>query len=385
MDGNAAREATVDCPLSAEPGQSCFCESADKTAVNAMSAVPANDLKSAPETPPASSTGSSAGKRKRADAGALPSALAELNCAICAKLLHEPVTTPCGHTFCRACLARALDFRDACPLCRAVVHMADASSLPVTHVLAAAIRSLFPTEAAARRAEAAGSDADPSGRRLPLFPLNAVVFPGQTFTMNIYEARYRLMLRRIMAGAREFGLIALRPAAGGCAALCEVGSVLRVTRAHRLPDGRSLIETVAQGRFTVSDRAELDGYLVGRAEPFEDSAGLDGGKVRAAEKRARELIASLLAEPEAGQPRLHDALRRTGDVPPEADGPSTLGLWLAGVLVADKRERQRLLEMNDAALRLTEMTALLEHFSEVRVAPEGGADAPGNREQCCLQ
>ncbi|KAK0563846.1 hypothetical protein OC861_004586 [Tilletia horrida] len=41
-----------------------------------------------------------------------------LECQLCYLLLYEPLTTPCGHTFCRACFARNLDHSDRCPLCR---------------------------------------------------------------------------------------------------------------------------------------------------------------------------------------------------------------------------------------------------------------------------
>lgn len=34
------------------------------------------------------------------------------------RLLFEPVTTPCGHTFCLKCLERCLDHAPHCPLCK---------------------------------------------------------------------------------------------------------------------------------------------------------------------------------------------------------------------------------------------------------------------------
>lgn len=34
------------------------------------------------------------------------------------RLLYEPVTTPCGHVFCRSCLYCNLDHRPTCPICR---------------------------------------------------------------------------------------------------------------------------------------------------------------------------------------------------------------------------------------------------------------------------
>lgn len=34
------------------------------------------------------------------------------------RLLYNPVSTPCGHVFCCACLDRSLDHQDRCPLCK---------------------------------------------------------------------------------------------------------------------------------------------------------------------------------------------------------------------------------------------------------------------------
>ncbi|EPQ29662.1 uncharacterized protein PFL1_02882 [Pseudozyma flocculosa PF-1] len=42
-----------------------------------------------------------------------------LECQLCYLLLYQPLTTPCGHTFCRSCFARSLDHGNRCPLCRA--------------------------------------------------------------------------------------------------------------------------------------------------------------------------------------------------------------------------------------------------------------------------
>lgn len=42
----------------------------------------------------------------------------DFECSLCYRLLHEPVTTPCGHSFCRQCLDRSLDHQSVCPLCK---------------------------------------------------------------------------------------------------------------------------------------------------------------------------------------------------------------------------------------------------------------------------
>lgn len=33
----------------------------------------------------------------------------DFECTLCMKLLYEPVTTPCGHSFCRSCLFQSMD------------------------------------------------------------------------------------------------------------------------------------------------------------------------------------------------------------------------------------------------------------------------------------
>jgi len=42
----------------------------------------------------------------------------DLECVLCLRLLLDPISVSCGHTFCRCCLERSLDYRSQCPMCR---------------------------------------------------------------------------------------------------------------------------------------------------------------------------------------------------------------------------------------------------------------------------
>ncbi|CAM9631229.1 unnamed protein product, partial [Heterosigma akashiwo] len=43
----------------------------------------------------------------------------EFECNVCLNLLFEPTSLPCGHSYCKACLKKTLEFKQECPSCRA--------------------------------------------------------------------------------------------------------------------------------------------------------------------------------------------------------------------------------------------------------------------------
>ena len=42
----------------------------------------------------------------------------ELQCIICLDIMFLPVTTPCGHTYCKQCLLDSLRVKKECIICR---------------------------------------------------------------------------------------------------------------------------------------------------------------------------------------------------------------------------------------------------------------------------
>lgn len=46
----------------------------------------------------------------------------DLRCSVCGRLLFQPVTIQCGHTFCQDCLKESLEYGSICPKCRKTVN-----------------------------------------------------------------------------------------------------------------------------------------------------------------------------------------------------------------------------------------------------------------------
>ncbi len=105
--------------------------------------------------------------------------------------------------------------------------------------------------------------------RLPLFPLDLVVFPGEHVPLHIFEPRYRQLLADCLAGDGRFGITATLPPRPGA-----LGTATSIRGADPLPDGRSNIVVRGEGRFGI--RALLDEgtpYLIAAIEPYQDQPG----------------------------------------------------------------------------------------------------------------
>ncbi len=99
--------------------------------------------------------------------------------------------------------------------------------------------------------------------RLPLFPLRgAILLPGSTLPLNIFEPRYLEMIDDVMSGARMLGLV--QPAGygddesprGSSEPLRRIGGAGRVTSYQELDDGRLSIAVTGVARFEILGEAE---------------------------------------------------------------------------------------------------------------------------------
>lgn len=228
----------------------------------------------------------------------------ELDCQVCYSLILDPLTTPCGHTFCRSCVARVLDHTDLCPVCRRKVGLPPAvQSESVNNTLARLIDHFFADQVAARREALAQDEAGGDHEKnLPLF-VCTLSFPTMPTFLHIFEPRYRLMVRRVVdSGDGKFGMVMYNRRGRtqddplGNVPFMPYGTVLMVERYELLPDGRSLVIATGVSRFKVLEAGDLDGYHVARTERVDDISLADEERLEAS-----ETAGSAIPDPQQGR------------------------------------------------------------------------------------
>jgi hypothetical protein len=179
-------------------------------------------------------------------AAAAASLREEFGCALCHSLLHEPVALLCGHSYCRACVKRALSVQPLCPLCRAPCHL-DSSSVAPNFLLQAVIGRLFPEEARERAAEHAAVEEELNSTRLGLFFLpdtDGRLVPHTPVELYVWEPRYLELMRRCMDNSTLFGVCA-SPDSGS-------GAAVAIQSCRPLPHGRLHVVARVRTRFRVT-------------------------------------------------------------------------------------------------------------------------------------
>ena len=193
---------------------------------------------------------------------------------------------------------------------------------------------------------------------LPLFPLGTVLLPGLVLPLHVFEERYRVLVRELLAlpeEERRFGVIAIRQGrevgADGVQALYEVGCVAHLRRVEPYEDGRFDIVTTGTARFRLDALDEQGPYLTGEVEVLPDAMG-DAPEAPLLDRAGRAAFAGYLAA-------LSEASGEEIELPELPDNPLVLGFLVAATTALDLDERQRLLALDDGVTRLRAELALL--------------------------
>ncbi|WOL01693.1 LON peptidase N-terminal domain and RING finger protein 1 [Canna indica] len=283
----------------------------------------------------------------------------DFECTLCFKLLYEPVTTPCGHSFCRSCLHQSMDHGNRCPMCRTILFISP-RTYPISVTLNHIIQKSFPEEYAERKSEQEslshlGVDI------LPLFVMD-VVLPCQKLSLNIFEPRYRLMVRRIMEGNRRMGMVAIDPATGSIADFaCEV----EIIECEPLPDGRFYLEVEGRRRFRIVRSRDQDGYRVAEVEWVQDifpEESQERENIRQMASGAAELTKAWIRRARETT-RLARRLRQLelmeSEGMPKPDDPERFSFWLLNLTNLRPSDKLELLRLRDTRTRISRGLILL--------------------------
>ena len=196
-----------------------------------------------------------------------------------------------------------------------------------------------------------------------MFPLGTVLFPHALLPLRVFEPRYRLMAERVLRGDGEFGVVLIERGSevGGGDTRFDTGTVARVVRSQRLPDGGYLLGTVGIRRIRVTRWLPDDPYPQADVVAVEEPAA--SGDSAGARDRAVAALDDLCAIYRERDPRVPE-------VPAVADDAEQASYELAALAPIGPLDAQRVLETPAATDRLGLLAELLEDHA--RLLRDGG-------------
>lgn len=182
---------------------------------------------------------------------------------------------------------------------------------------------------------------------IPLFPLNAVLFPNGPLKLRIFETRYVDMISRCMREGLSFGVAMIVEGleAGGPARTADIGTSARIVDFEKLNDGLLGITALGEKRFGIAARsqqpdtlniAQVDWLEPEPAQPVPDNC---------------DYLVMLLQQ---ALPRLAPLYDFT---PVNYQDASWVGARLVEILPLPLNEKQRCLEMRDPLERMEYLRA----------------------------
>jgi Lon protease-like protein len=105
--------------------------------------------------------------------------------------------------------------------------------------------------------------------KLPLFPLNTVLFPGMPLPLHIFEERYKQMIQLCMDEDELFGVVLIQHGSEALGSLAQphtVGCTARIVDVETLAEGRMNITTIGEQRFRILSLDYDSPYLIGEVE-----------------------------------------------------------------------------------------------------------------------
>ncbi len=185
-----------------------------------------------------------------------------------------------------------------------------------------------------------------------------VLFPGAIASLQIFEPRYREMLRDCMADDRRFGIVLIKSGSdtSPSAEISTHGTVVHITDIGAPRRGAIPITVKGESRFRVNQENRVRSYLSADVDVFDDDPEdqVSDEIILASNDAARRYLGVMLAA--------QGVYRAEPDIPSD---PIQLSYYM-GMIATTARNRslQKLLEPDRLSDRLQASIALLEEEAD---------------------
>ncbi|GBC92681.1 Lon protease [bacterium HR15] len=195
--------------------------------------------------------------------------------------------------------------------------------------------------------------------RVPLFPLETVLFPHTMIPLHVFEARYRELVLYCLEHDSPFGVVLIREGeeVGGEVEPYEIGTLARIGRLRRLEDGRFQLLALGEERFRIRRlHRGLTSYLQADIEPWRDFPPFSPEEQQALTQAVADAFTEFL------RAALEPYGLRTSEIR-LPDDPVMLSFAVAGTLQVSLPFKQYLLELQDTCERLRLLHLVLQEVA----------------------
>lgn len=196
-------------------------------------------------------------------------------------------------------------------------------------------------------------------KEIPLFPLPLVLFPGGRLPLQVFETRYLDMVKRCLRDGSGFGVVMITegnqvladpeeqlPDISHCGTYCDVVDFDQ--------QANGILSLIVEGRskFAIRDQYELpDRLMMAQVEFIEEEQEVAMPEDR---EHLSGLLESLMS---------HEALQRLG-LSCDLGQAVEVSARLTELLPCPNHFKQRLLELKDPLVRLSELDKLVERIQK---------------------
>jgi len=190
-------------------------------------------------------------------------------------------------------------------------------------------------------------------RRLPLFPLNVVLFPEASIPLQIFEERYKTMLQDCLDADSLFGVVLIKSGneVGEPAEPYRVGTVAKIVQVTDAGQGRLFVSATGGRRFRILEIVQKQPYIAAEVDLLSEEADSDIPLPDLAVLRATTVRYTRTVVGLGG-----GWLTRL----PMPSEPTRLSYFIPKLLQVELPHKQALLEMPGAAMRLRAEQSILE-------------------------